>query len=72
MLNRALPVAAASALALSGAASAGIISFNDASLFAQWADRGVLPVVPRTTAMRSPDRETLLALLRWFELNVKQ
>ncbi len=27
---------------------------------------------PRTTAMRSPDRDTLLALLRWFDLNVKQ
>ena len=37
MLNRSLPVAAASALALSGAASAGIISFNDASLFALFA-----------------------------------
>ena len=37
MLNRTLPVAAASALALSGAASAGIISFNDASLFALFA-----------------------------------
>lgn len=37
MLNRILPVAAASALALSGAASAGIISFNDASLFALFA-----------------------------------
>ena len=48
------------------------VDANDVSLFAQWADRGVLPVVPRTTAMRSPDRETLLALLRWFELNVKQ
>jgi hypothetical protein len=28
--------------------------------------------VPRTTAMRSPDRDVLLALLRWFELNVGQ
>jgi len=37
MLHRTLPVAAASALALSGAASAGIISFNDASLFALFA-----------------------------------
>lgn len=37
MLHRTLPVAAAAALALSGAASAGIISFNDASLFALFA-----------------------------------
>lgn len=40
------------------------------SLFVKWADRGVQPVVPRTSAMRSPDRDVLLALLRWFELNV--
>ena len=33
---------------------------------------GVQPVVPRTTAMRSPDRDVLLTLLRWFELNVAQ
>ncbi|MGD9049603.1 MAG: substrate-binding domain-containing protein [Anaerolineae bacterium] len=40
------------------------------SLFDQWADQGVLGVVPRTTAMRSPDRDVLQALLRWFDLNV--
>jgi hypothetical protein len=28
--------------------------------------------VPRTTAMRSPDRDVLMALLRWFDLNVAQ
>lgn len=37
MLSRSLPFAAASALAMSGAASAGIIAFNDASLFALFA-----------------------------------
>jgi hypothetical protein len=42
------------------------------SLFVKWQDRGVQPVVPRTSAMRSPDREVLLTLLRWFELNVAQ
>jgi hypothetical protein len=42
------------------------------SLFVTWAERGVQPVVPRTSAMRSPDREVLLTLLRWFELNVAQ
>ncbi len=42
------------------------------SLFAQWQDQGVQIVVPRTTAMRSPDRDVLLTLLRWFELNVAQ
>ncbi len=48
------------------------VDASEESLFVKWADRGVLPVVPRTTAMRSPDRDTLLALLRWFDLNVKQ
>jgi hypothetical protein len=42
------------------------------SLFVQWADQGVQQVVPRTTAMRSPNRDVLLALLRWYELNVKK
>ena len=40
------------------------------SLFDQWSGQGVLGVVPRSTAMRSPDREVLQALLRWFDLNV--
>jgi len=40
------------------------------SLFDQWAEQGVLGIVPRTTAMRSPDRDVLQALLRWFDLNV--
>ena len=40
------------------------------SLFVKWDDRGVEPVVPRADAMRSPNRDVLLALLRWFELNV--
>ena len=42
------------------------------SLFVKWKDQGVQTVVPRTSAMRSPDRDVLLALLRWFELNVAQ
>lgn len=40
------------------------------SLFVKWQDRGVEVVVPRSDAMRNPDREVLLTLLRWFELNV--
>jgi len=40
------------------------------SLFVKWRDRGVELVVPRTDAMRNPDREVLLTLLRWFQLNV--
>jgi ABC-type Fe3+ transport system substrate-binding protein len=40
------------------------------SLFDEWASQGVLGVVPRTTAMRPPDRDVLQALLRWFDLNV--
>ncbi|HSJ59137.1 MAG TPA: hypothetical protein VLC95_18250 [Anaerolineae bacterium] len=43
---------------------------GEGSLFDQWADQGVLTVVPRTTAMRSPDRDVLQAFLRWFDLNV--
>ena len=43
---------------------------SDESLFVKWRDQGVQEVVPRTTAMRSPDRDVLLTLLRWFELNV--
>jgi hypothetical protein len=45
---------------------------DEGSLFAQWQDQGAQPIVPRTSAMRSPDREVLLALLRWFDLNVAQ
>ncbi len=48
------------------------VNATEESLFVQWADQGVQPVVPRTTAMRNPDREVLLTLLRWFELNVGQ
>ncbi len=39
------------------------VNASDDSLFVRWADQGVQPVVPRTTAMRSPDRDVLLALL---------
>jgi hypothetical protein len=42
------------------------------SLFEIWQDQGTMVVVPRTAAMRSPDREVLLSLLRWFDLNVAQ
>ena len=48
------------------------VDATDDSLFVRWRDQGVQPVVPRTTAMRSPDRDVLLSLLRWFELNVAQ
>lgn len=48
------------------------ISVTDSSdsPFVRWADQGVAAVVPRTSAMRSPDRDVLQTLLRWFELNV--
>lgn len=42
------------------------------SLFVRWQEQGAMNVVPRTTAMRSPDREVLLALVRWFDLNVSE
>jgi hypothetical protein len=37
------------------------------SLFARWRDQGAVTFVERTTAMRSPDRDVLLALLAWFD-----
>jgi hypothetical protein len=37
------------------------------SLFTRWADQGAATFVERTTAMRSPDRDVLLALLAWFD-----
>jgi hypothetical protein len=40
------------------------------SLFVKWSSQGVLPVVPRSTSMKSPDRDVLTNLLRWYELNV--
>lgn len=40
------------------------------TLFAKWQSQGVEAVVPRTTRMASPSRDVLLALLRWFDLNV--
>ncbi len=40
------------------------------TLFTKWAGQGVEAIVPRTTRMASPSRDVLLALLRWFDLNV--
>jgi hypothetical protein len=51
-------------------ANPSVLVTGEGSLFDQWAAQGVLGVVPRTTAMRSPDRDVLQALLRWFDLNV--
>ncbi len=49
------------------------VSITDSSsLFVRWQDQGAMTVVPRTTQMRSPNREVLLALLRWFDLNVAE
>ncbi|OIO92036.1 MAG: hypothetical protein AUK03_10275 [Anaerolineae bacterium CG2_30_64_16] len=42
------------------------------TLFTRWQSQGVEAVVPRTTRMASPSRDVLLALLRWFDLNVGQ
>lgn len=44
----------------------------EGSPFARWRDQGIVTVVPRASAMRSPDRDTLDTLVRWFELNVTQ
>ena len=40
------------------------------SPFVRWQEQGIRSVVPRSTRMYSPDREVLLTLLRWFDLNV--
>ena len=45
---------------------------NSLTNSARWKDQGAMTVVPRTTAMRSPDRDVLLALIRWFQLNVEE
>jgi hypothetical protein len=42
------------------------------SPFVEWRDNGVTPIVERSTAMSNPDRDVLLALLRWFDLNIAQ
>jgi hypothetical protein len=42
------------------------------SPFVEWRDNGVTPIVERATAMANPDRDVLLALLRWFDLNIAQ
>jgi hypothetical protein len=42
------------------------------SLFVRWQEQGAMTQLPRFTRMRNPDREVLLALLRWFDLNVAQ
>ena len=40
------------------------------SPFVKWREQGATIVVPRSTSMHSPDRDVLLALLRWFDLNI--
>ena len=40
------------------------------NLFVQWQDQGVMLIVPRTTRMKSPDRDTLVGLLQWFDRNI--
>jgi Ca-activated chloride channel family protein len=42
------------------------------SLFVKWEEQGAMTQLPRFTRMHPPDREVLLALLRWFDLNIAQ
>jgi hypothetical protein len=42
------------------------------SLFVQWQDQGAMTQLPRFSRMHDPDREVLLALLRWYDLNIAQ
>lgn len=47
------------------------VSITEAdSPFVLYEAQGAMAVVPRSTRMHSPDREVLLAMLRWFDLNV--
>ena len=48
------------------------VAIPNESLFAKWQAQGATTVVPRTTAMRSPSRDVLLALLRFYDLQVAQ
>ncbi len=41
------------------------------SLFEKYKAQGARGIVERTTRMRAPDRDTLNALRRWFDLNIK-
>ena len=43
---------------------------GNGSLFVKWQAQGAQVIVPSTSRMRPPDRDTLQALLRWFDLNV--
>ncbi len=45
---------------------------EETSLFVRWEAQGAMTQLPRFTRMRDPDRTVLLALLRWFDLNVAQ
>jgi hypothetical protein len=42
----------------------------EGSLFVQWQDQGAKIIVPRTTRMKSPSRDTLVGLLQWFDRNI--
>ncbi len=44
----------------------------EGSPFLEWKDQGVVTVVQSASRMRSPDREVLQTLLRWFELNIAE
>lgn len=48
----------------------GVSVTDGDTLFTRWQSQGVEPVISRTARMASPGRDVLLALLRWFDLNV--
>jgi hypothetical protein len=48
----------------------GVSVMGADSPFTRWAGQGVVEVISRSAAMRSPGRDVLQALLRWFDLNV--
>ena len=53
-------------------ANAEVPIVGEGSLFVRWQDQGAAIVVSRTTGMKPPDRDVLLALLRWFDLNIAE
>jgi len=53
-------------------ANLGVPLDGPESLFVRWQEQGAMTQLPRFARMRDPDREVLLALLRWYDLNVDQ
>ena len=64
------PIQAAAATRGFRPANAEVSIAGSDSLFVKWQGQGASAKVAGTSRMRAPDRDTLQALLRWFDLNV--